>query len=44
MITALIIVDLVFNVLFGLTCGLISYSVLKKKKGTQPKKPDYIRR
>ena len=44
MIIALIITNLIFNVLFGLTCGFIAYSVIKKKKQEKPKSPSYVRR
>ena len=43
MIIALIITNLIFNVLFGLTCGFIAYSVIKKKKQSQVQKPSYKR-
>lgn len=46
MVNALIITNLIFNIFFTITCGLISYSVIKsmkKKKQNVVKKPDYKR-
>lgn len=42
-VVALIVTNCVLNVFFGLTCGLICYEVLKKRKQVKSTKPSYKR-